>query len=373
MDQDTARALFEAGGCLVVLGAPAGMEFGVDLDTWETGPLFKGIKMIPPGIHYVHYSAVNTDSQAGMRSGFFHEFVSKEVVVQKWNPETELMEPVAGAEAERIKMNIRQLDANLGAYPLSTDHDSMYRRWLYLTSSITGAMLARIMPGNHAFTSATGSRYEDEEMALAQKMLARAYPHTPHPALDTDLADRFDFPHINIRRSFPAGATGTELQKYSQDKSWLLRHCLREIWHGEQELLGEFQLAFLIIFVGQNFAGFEHWKRLLHLVLGSREALKDMAADLVVPMLRVFMRQLTDCPRSFVTEVLESDNFVAQILNELVLNAYEMDVGELDQEIGRLRVFLRDRFSWTLMEGPQLQELADAEEGEYAPVVVDMG
>ncbi|KAJ1930781.1 hypothetical protein EC988_010015, partial [Linderina pennispora] len=169
------------------------------------------------------------------------------------------------------------------------------------------------------------------------------------------------------------GATGTELQKYSQDKSWLLRHCLREIWHGEQELLGEFQLAFLIIFVGQNFAGFEHWKRLLHLVLGSREALKEMAADLVVPTLRVFMRQLTDCPRSFVTEVLESDNFVAQILNELVLNAYEMGVGELDQEIGRLRVFLRDKFSWTLMEGPQLQELADAEEGEYAPVVVDMG
>ncbi|KAJ1937659.1 hypothetical protein FBU59_004687 [Linderina macrospora] len=249
-------------------------------------------------------------------------------------------------------------------------------------------MLSRILPRHNTFTSATGSLYEDEELANARKMLDRAYKSTMSDNPDQlasldeaarilDTADRFEFPHINIRHSFPKNASIADIQKYSQDKSWLLTQCLREFWAGQsQQLLGEFQLSFLIIFVGQNFAGFEHWKRLLHLVLGSNEALADQSvvADLITPVLRVFGRQLADCPQSFVTEVLESDNFVARILNTLVLNVYESEEANaiLVEEIDRLRRFLKDRFGWTLMEGSELQELADVEEGEYAPVVVDL-
>ncbi|KAJ2220843.1 hypothetical protein IW143_002075, partial [Coemansia sp. RSA 520] len=81
MDQTTAQALFESGACLVILDTPTGIEFGIDLDTWETGPLFKGLKMIPPGIHYIHYSALNGEKQPGMRSGFFHNFSPREASI----------------------------------------------------------------------------------------------------------------------------------------------------------------------------------------------------------------------------------------------------------------------------------------------------
>lgn len=55
MDQDLAKKLFLEGACLIVMGVPTGTEFGIDMKSWETAGRFKGIKMIPPGLHFVYY------------------------------------------------------------------------------------------------------------------------------------------------------------------------------------------------------------------------------------------------------------------------------------------------------------------------------
>lgn len=55
MDQSTAKQLFEAGAMLVFLDVPPGTEIGIDMHSWQTGEKFKGIKMIPPGIHFIYF------------------------------------------------------------------------------------------------------------------------------------------------------------------------------------------------------------------------------------------------------------------------------------------------------------------------------
>jgi A1 cistron-splicing factor AAR2 len=40
---------------ILCLDVPQGTEFGVDFHQWNVGPKFKGVKMIPPGIHFVYY------------------------------------------------------------------------------------------------------------------------------------------------------------------------------------------------------------------------------------------------------------------------------------------------------------------------------
>ena len=55
MDQDIANKLLYEGGTLVILGMPPGTEFGIDMNTWNVGHKFKGIKMIPPGIHFIYF------------------------------------------------------------------------------------------------------------------------------------------------------------------------------------------------------------------------------------------------------------------------------------------------------------------------------
>ena len=59
MPNDQAIWLFETGSILVVLDMPVGSEFGIDCNSWETGHKFKGIKMIPPGFHYIHYRYIS--------------------------------------------------------------------------------------------------------------------------------------------------------------------------------------------------------------------------------------------------------------------------------------------------------------------------
>ena len=55
MDQEVARRLFAEGAALVLLDVPERTEVGIDYNCWNVGPRFKGIKMIPPGFHFVFY------------------------------------------------------------------------------------------------------------------------------------------------------------------------------------------------------------------------------------------------------------------------------------------------------------------------------
>lgn len=55
IDQDLAKRMLIEGGTLVFLGVPQGTEFGIDLKSWNTDENFRGMKMIPPGLHYVFY------------------------------------------------------------------------------------------------------------------------------------------------------------------------------------------------------------------------------------------------------------------------------------------------------------------------------
>lgn len=55
MDQEVARRLFAEGAALVLLDVPQRTEVGIDYNCWSVGPRFKGIKMIPPGFHFVFY------------------------------------------------------------------------------------------------------------------------------------------------------------------------------------------------------------------------------------------------------------------------------------------------------------------------------
>lgn len=59
MDQETAQKLLLEGGTFVFLGVPEETQFGIDMQCWNTEEDFRGIKMIPPGLHFLHFSAVS--------------------------------------------------------------------------------------------------------------------------------------------------------------------------------------------------------------------------------------------------------------------------------------------------------------------------
>ncbi|KAG0712365.1 Protein AAR2 [Chionoecetes opilio] len=141
--QQLARQLAGQGATLVVLGMPPGTEFGIDVNFWNVGERFRGVKMIPPGLHFVYFSAVNRQGDTAPRTGFYHTFTTREVVVRHYNPATEDLEEAEASveEVERIRANLRQMDQFLGPYPLDSWH-----KWIALTQHVDDRELQRMIP-----------------------------------------------------------------------------------------------------------------------------------------------------------------------------------------------------------------------------------
>ena len=134
MDQKTAKELFYNGGTFILLNVPAGTEFGMDMKLCNTGEKFRGVKMIPPGLHYIFYSSVSKTGDVAPRTGFFHHFHEREVLVKKWDTNSEdiCLRNVDEDEVVGLKENILALDKFLGPYPYD-----IYKKWIELTSHIT--------------------------------------------------------------------------------------------------------------------------------------------------------------------------------------------------------------------------------------------
>lgn len=136
MDQDTARRLLSEGAFLILLEVPEGTEFGIDLKSWNTGEKFRGVKMIPPGVHFIFFNSVSAITEdVAPRIGFFHNFKAGEVLVKKWSKVDEQVsdEPVNESEIVGLKENLRALDGFLGPYPFD-----IADKWASLSSNITG-------------------------------------------------------------------------------------------------------------------------------------------------------------------------------------------------------------------------------------------
>lgn len=112
--QEMARILYEEGALLIIAGVPAGTEIGVDLSPNRADEMFRGIKMIPPGAHFVYTAAENTYGDTAARVGFIHYFKKQEIIIREWNEQSEELRPRSKANLEldkvRIRDNLSELD-----------------------------------------------------------------------------------------------------------------------------------------------------------------------------------------------------------------------------------------------------------------------
>ncbi|KAI8372918.1 A1 cistron-splicing factor [Radiomyces spectabilis] len=356
MDQETANALFNVGGFLLFFNAPPNLEFGIDYNAWTVGPLFKGVKLIPPGLHFIYFSATSKEGVQGIRTGFFKYFESQEVVVREWNPASEDLRDETELDpdqVERYRLNIRDFDRNMGPYPL--DPPTFYQRWQRLTNYITPGLVRRILPNNGRVSHLPSkSASTDEVLDVKDKRVGR----------QVEKEEGMEFTYFDLRQSFPRGATGDEVTRWSLDKSWLARDLLQRVYRNNHTLmLGEMQLAFVCLLMAQNFSGFNQWKHLVHL-LCSCEDLVQEKPNMFIDFFDVLQYQLDECPEDFFRDILSENNFIASMLKTFARNIPPNSV-DLRSRFERLKKFIATRFKWEIPE-------SDSDEDDDEPVVVEM-
>jgi A1 cistron-splicing factor AAR2 len=220
--------------------------------------------------------------------------------VYRWLPAIEdVIQIIETEELERFRVNLKQIEPQLGAYPQTSPEElRKYTQWKSLTCHISANVVNRLLVDDGRLTSMTASTIPDETGV----QLAGGHSDTTE----------IQFTCIPLKQSYPPGAIGQERSKYSQDKSWLLSDMLSQRLPAN-EMLGEMQLAFLLLLVAHNFEGLEQWKLLVQLVCFSREFARSGRAECEEFLERfgkVLRAQLQQVPRDFFEDIVSRGNFL---------------------------------------------------------------
>ncbi|XP_072939659.1 protein AAR2 homolog [Epargyreus clarus] len=392
MDQETAKKLLVEGGTFVFLGVPQETQFGIDMQCWNTDEDFRGIKMIPPGLHYIHYSAVSKGTgDIAPRSGIMHYFQKKEFLVKMWDKDKDDMsrEEVSEESIQRLKDNLYNLDRHLGPYPYE-----IWLKWKLLTSQITAELAAKLSPESgiirasvellstsdkdrpRGVKSPEGSM--DQESAddintensneAGQSTAKRAKRATAQEREDAMLPDLKPAPGTALRFTeiprdkYPPGSTPEEITKHYLDQSYTL-----ELMIEQQEeplhIIGELQFSYLCFLIGHSLDAFEHWKELVILLCSCDDAIHKYRS-LFFHFIRTIEIQIEEMPEDFLADIVMNKNLVYKKLREFFRTAYMSKVdGRLLTMIERFKENLTEKLQWDFTG-------LDADEEDERPVVV---
>lgn len=380
------QRLQEHGCSILCLDCPEGMLFGIDYAAWTVGPRFMGVKLVPPGLHFVYTSASSEDVGVA-RTGFFLFMKPRDVAVFRWDPETEeLTKPECADEEARYADGVRgfDFDAHLGPYPIE-----LSAQWAELTRHATAGLVAKIEPVSKVVRSKRaeydaplpGDQQESEEPiqvmlgdADGDEAMGAEQPTAPQPQqtqqpvkearMETNQGSGCLFFSPVPRQRKAAGASPEETTRLHLDRSSQLEEMIgREYSGNELGILGELQLAYIAFLLGQNFDGFEQWRDLLRL-LCSCEAAVASRPELFAELCRTFFAQLSQAPSDLFGDDITRDNFMGTCVISL-LEVCDTDAAptKLRKRCGKLRELVQQKF------GISTEDLAML--GEDAPIIID--
>lgn len=329
--QNSTRQALELG-IIGFLDAPPGVHLTLDLNSILTGEKFKGIKMVPEGLHLLTWSS----SEYAPRVAKFLEvtrhdplltlsdpkFMNSQFVF-RWSTEEETFYQ-CDLQTDAIAANFVSaaralyLDKELGAFPIDLRH-----RWLALTSTITLENLVHILPDDGYIRADADESFESRLVAAMQKEGEVGQMNKTFSVANPQNCSQGPAKRSILRYSFLPGvssmSTPQSRTQYAMDTSATLLHLLfdrqRNIVHNDEAssateclssleacandlphfrlhqanlstsfqcVLCEYQTAFVLFLLCQSYASFERWKhftdiflRIDSLLLGSSQFLMD--------------------------------------------------------------------------------------------------
>ncbi|KAJ7539050.1 hypothetical protein O6H91_11G074900 [Diphasiastrum complanatum] len=299
MQPEEARELAQHGSSLLLLDVPPATLFGIDLKMFTTGPKFKGVKMIPPGPHFVYYSSASRHgSDFAPITGFFIYATPSKVFVRRWDLQEEcLVQLFDEDEEERLSNAVKtfQFDRELGPYDVHH-----FKTWQHLSKYITPSTIEKLEPvGKDITVTAEGELLEKNFQTMAERQLTEQISRFQEIHSQKFAVQRKDFETThNIhedkqdlesekrkrgsgrcfytplpRRVHRPGTPANELTTLNMDKSTMLEMVLEQHFGGSEDaLMGEFQFSFIAFLMGQSLESFSQWKAFVSLMFSCEEA-----------------------------------------------------------------------------------------------------
>lgn len=387
---------------VLLLDLPKSALAGIDLLSFTVTPRFRGIKALPPGLHFV-FTGLST--AFSVRHGIWFRVLPKDppegqqLAILRWQSETELL-ATESDEAERLRWR-----ANIGEFwregltpyrqtsskdvkdTVASEEDN---DWPQLTAYITNQVLARITQARSStddlhLTSASSAQ---RDLDVIPGLSAEESNLHPEKALQ--------FLPIDLQRTWREGATGRERTDAAQDRSWALNELITAHCSGgnAMDIIGELQFCFLMVLTLNNWSCLEQWKRLLTLLFTCKSACVRLP-DLFIRALATLRLQLSHC-KDAEGGLIDLADEGGSLLKSLLVRFRKgleslpsLEVQDIVDELDDLEAYLREEHGWQfggsfartgvleLEDGEQVRMDTtaydeDDELGEYAPQVVDL-
>lgn len=282
--------------------------------------MFCGVKMIPPGVHFVTYAATGGGSggesaggalsstaapprppptSSGVATWFWLDVAPASVTVRRWCAGTELLLPLEDEDEEgRFAAGVRRFDFDTGLAPYNLGGGTT---WDALTAHVTPATARRIM-GRHPNCSvaaeadpAAGRAPTAAEIALDAALAAgrrgQEAPSSSSATTSIPGVGAPTFTHFPRLASAPRDAPPSAASAANVDKSGLLASILTSTYRtNSNALLGELEAAFVCAWAGHSLSALAAWGDGVRLLLGCTDAAVGEHAALfgdALTMLRV--------------------------------------------------------------------------------------
>jgi A1 cistron-splicing factor AAR2 len=343
---------------LLCIGTPVGLEFGVDYYSWETGPNFQGVKLIPSGTHVIYYN----NEKAGRTCIFLH-LSAREVVVLRWNAQNEdfdqLNEREHSNELSAYTEGVRRFEFDSKMGPYQSQH---FNEWKLLSNFIDKRIIEHLNPIGKKILAVGGNLTPQEEKILERDFHSKskfASTTTPQEDIPTPRPFYSKVP-LKIR-----GADASATTLMNLDKTDLLNQIIAK-YGDENCLLGEFQYAFAAFMFGLSWDSFDHWKLILDLICSCERGLLERSS-FFIRFIEVFIAQLNQAPADFFVSEISKRNVVSVCLKRFVEVAEQ---SELDTALSRAVAMLKLNATKRFAVSFDLQQFDSSDED--APVVVDL-
>lgn len=233
---------------------PPGSQIGLDLRSWQSGPNFRGLRDIPPGLHCLHITIANIST---LKYAVWLNIESGVTLAFKWDK--------VGENLQEIDHTYAVSGGGISRMFLIECPSEDDKQWTSITQHLETPAVSQIIPLGRCVTSSTTSNTD-----TAGQDLSHLGPHV----IDPDEV-KFHFVPIDLKRSWPKGSIGREITEHALDKTWLLKDVMRRAGN-EHLLLNQFEFCFLGVLLYGSATCFDQWNTILSLVCTTKTALIDI-------------------------------------------------------------------------------------------------
>ncbi|KAM7456476.1 hypothetical protein BLSTO_02770 [Blastocystis sp. subtype 1] len=346
MNQTFANKLNEEGAILLILDMPKGAEIGIDYNSWLVGESFLGFKMINPGFHCLFYSSVSKEHEFSPRTIIPLFLQSQEVMVLQYDKREECLlreeqmdaslvaKYKAGGPCGLLSLLAGKsfaYDAQTAPYPFET-----IGKWMNMTNAITKELFDRL-------TDASSISF----------ILDSNSPHRFNYSSTVNITELLQHPNPSLMARLYVDTT-QEVVKLVASYPFRFKY---------PSLHGEFQFAFVMFHLGEDYESLLQWKNLLFLLTGAYSLVTNQEDLSVGVFYEAFMKtlyfQISELEEDFFTlseggkrsPAINRKNFVLRCLESLkdiVAEEPQSVIPAVVKELARIESLLSKRFHITL-------------------------